>query len=100
MGLIFCYNDAELAAEHVADENADSQQQTAVPQGFWFANQVVSDACATIAMLNILFNLDEHADFEVGEQLNAFRRDTSDFEPKVTNELYIFFVLRAHRGFR
>ena len=49
--LIFCYNDAELD-EPVKDE--DAQQQTATtPAGLWFANQVASDACASIALLNI-----------------------------------------------
>jgi len=80
--LIFCYNDAELD-EPVKDE--DAQQQTATtPAGLWFANQVASDACASIALLNIVYNLDPIVDdFELGPDLEAFRDATQDFDPKV-----------------
>ncbi|ETI25273.1 hypothetical protein G647_04648 [Cladophialophora carrionii CBS 160.54] len=49
------------------------------PAGVWFANQTLSNSCATIALMNIVNN---HATINLGENLNAFRSSTIDMTPK------------------
>ncbi|THH09958.1 hypothetical protein EW145_g1667 [Phellinidium pouzarii] len=46
----------------------------------WFANQLVDDACASLAILNVLFNC---PDVDLGDNLAAFKADTTDMSPKM-----------------
>ncbi|KAH8113103.1 cysteine proteinase [Phellopilus nigrolimitatus] len=46
----------------------------------WFANQLIDDACASLAILNVLFNC---PDIELGEDLEAFKSETTDMSPKM-----------------
>lgn len=46
----------------------------------WFANQLSDDACATHAILNVLFNC---PDLELGDELENFRKETQGFSPVV-----------------
>lgn len=51
----------------------------------WFANQLNDNACASLAILNVLFNCPE---IELGEELMDFKSETMDMSPKViTNTL-------------
>ncbi|KAM0195578.1 hypothetical protein ACHAPA_007430 [Fusarium lateritium] len=43
--------------------------------GVWFANQTTNNACATVAMLNIVMNAEG---IDLGEKLKAFKESTSD----------------------
>jgi len=70
-GLIFCFlwhkdthrpaDFDDPAAEHV-----------------WFANQLIDDACASHAILNVVLNC---PDVELGEELKMFRRETEKMSP-------------------
>jgi ubiquitin carboxyl-terminal hydrolase L5 len=51
---------------------------TTAPEGVWFANQVQSFSCATVALINIIMN---HSELNLGQHLNDFRRETSTMNP-------------------
>ncbi|KAF3344630.1 hypothetical protein VD0002_g8118 [Verticillium dahliae] len=73
-GLIFLYQyfaqDCEVDDEQGQDD------------AIWFANQTTDNACATVAMMNIVMN----SDVELGPELQAFRDSTKD----------MCFALRGH----
>ena len=50
-----------------------------IPQELWFANQVSSYSCATVALMNIINN---RADLNLGIDLNAFRLHTTPMSSK------------------
>lgn len=93
-GLVFCYNDAELEAP--PEQEDPSPSPGAVPAGFWFANQVAADACATIAILNTLFNLRDDVGFQLGAELDAFRRDTQGLAGDVRAPGNVEVMLSVH----
>ena len=49
----------------------------------FFANQTIQDACATQAVLNVLFNLD---DVKLGDELNNFRSFVTGFDSMMIGE--------------
>ncbi|KAG4285697.1 hypothetical protein FPRO06_06957 [Fusarium proliferatum] len=53
------------------------EEETEEPDatGVWFANQTTSNACATVAMLNIVMNVEG---IDLGEKLRAFKESTKD----------------------
>merc|ERR1712196_720996 len=51
------------------------------PEGFFFAKQVVQNACATQAILSILLNL-ETDKVKIGEDLENFRGFASALDPE------------------
>ncbi|KAJ7473495.1 cysteine proteinase, partial [Mycena latifolia] len=65
-GLVFCF--MWRKDTHRARDFADPAAQRV-----WFANQLSGDACASLALLNIVFNCPE---VELGETLGAFKRET------------------------
>ncbi|OQV03432.1 hypothetical protein CLAIMM_08478 [Cladophialophora immunda] len=52
---------------------------TEPPAGVWFANQTLSNSCATVALMNIVNN---HATINLGQALNDFRANTMNMTPK------------------
>ncbi|KIW00893.1 uncharacterized protein PV09_07645 [Verruconis gallopava] len=73
-GLIFCfqYQDAD---HHVPAADVEPDR----PAHVWFANQLpATNACATIAVLNILLNATE---VELGKPLTYFKEDTKELSP-------------------
>ncbi|KAM7197177.1 hypothetical protein V8F20_006726, partial [Naviculisporaceae sp. PSN 640] len=68
-GLIFLY---EYCAP---DEDLNPVEPC---DGLWFANQTTSNACATVAMLNIIMNAEGLA---LGERLENFKQETQDLSP-------------------
>merc|ERR1719160_2176555 len=60
------------------EEQEDSQESP------WFANQTIHNACATVALLNIVMNA---PDVDLGPQLESFRESTRDLST----------ALRGHR---
>ena len=62
----------------------------------WFANQLNDDACASLAILNVLFNCPE---VELGEEMCDFKAETSDMSPKVNRNVppNSFLFLTASR---
>ncbi|KAF9649505.1 cysteine proteinase [Thelephora ganbajun] len=72
-GLVFCFlwkkdNDAlpKKESNGVVDGEDDSAK-------LWFANQLSDDACASMAILNVLLNVEE---VDIGERLREFRNET------------------------
>ncbi len=49
-------------------------------QNVWYANQVIDDACASLAILNVLFNC---PGVNLGEELSTFKTETSEMSPVV-----------------
>ncbi|CEG37377.1 ubiquitin carboxyl-terminal [Plasmopara halstedii] len=72
-GLVFLF---KYDSNHANDANnsAIASQE----DGIFFAKQVISNACATQAILSILLNAE---DVELGETLSEFKAFTSDFPP-------------------
>ncbi|CAL1702373.1 unnamed protein product [Somion occarium] len=72
-GLIFCY----LCADENGTEDEDVQDDCDAPdpdaQDIWFANQLSDDACASQAMLNIIFNC---RGVQLDPSLHRFHMDT------------------------
>ncbi|KAF5605163.1 ubiquitin carboxyl-terminal hydrolase isozyme L5 [Fusarium pseudocircinatum] len=65
-GLIFLF-------QYLPGLEEESEEQDAT--GVWFANQTTSNACATVAMLNIVMNAEG---IDLGEKLRAFKESTRD----------------------
>jgi ubiquitin carboxyl-terminal hydrolase L5 len=66
-GLVFCFlwhNDVHRPADF-GDPDAER---------VWFANQLSDDACASLAILNVLLNTSD--DVHLGSQLREFKADT------------------------
>jgi ubiquitin carboxyl-terminal hydrolase L5 len=62
-----------------------------VTRSVWFANQLGQDSCATVTMLNILFNCEE---IEFGSELQCFKKETESLDPLVMHlSLVILSVL-------
>lgn len=51
--------------------------ETTCPEGVWFANQVIDNACASIALLNIVFN----SEVELSDELRSFKEFTETLTP-------------------
>ncbi|KAF4335002.1 ubiquitin carboxyl-terminal hydrolase isozyme L5 [Fusarium beomiforme] len=65
-GLIFLF-------QYLPGPEEESEEQDTT--GVWFANQTTSNACATVAMLNIVMNVEG---ISLGEKLQAFKESTKD----------------------
>eukprot|EP01122_Echinamoeba_exundans_P001925 TRINITY_DN118_c0_g2_i1.p1 TRINITY_DN118_c0_g2~~TRINITY_DN118_c0_g2_i1.p1 ORF type:complete len:322 (-),score=79.37 TRINITY_DN118_c0_g2_i1:14-979(-) len=92
-GLIFLFKwDEKLAAEkRVAEAPSDR---------VFFANQVITNACATQAILSILLN--RASDIDIGNELREFANTVKDFPPQVRG-LAIGnqeTIRKAHNSFR
>ncbi|OAA56960.1 ubiquitin carboxyl-terminal hydrolase [Niveomyces insectorum RCEF 264] len=75
VGLIFLYKFVE------EDEN---EVREACPDHLWFANQTTSNACGTIAMLNIAMNCDG---IRLGDHLARFKAATQHLHPALRGHL-------------
>ncbi|RQM04534.1 hypothetical protein DH86_00004427, partial [Scytalidium sp. 3C] len=74
-GLIFLFKYQE-------DDGDDGNSAKSCSDHIWFANQTTNNACASIALLNIVMNIPE---IELGDFLSGFRTSTQPLDP-------------AHRG--
>lgn len=79
------------------EDDPDKQAQRC-PEGVWFANQTVNNACASVALLNIVNNV---ADIELGDNLQAFKDFTKDFTPALRGDAIanFKFVKEIHNSF-
>ncbi|KAK2747270.1 hypothetical protein FQN57_002168 [Myotisia sp. PD_48] len=79
-------------------EDDPSKQEQSCPPGVWFANQTVNNACATVALLNIINNVDG---IELGPELQSFKEFTRDFTPALRGDAIanFEFVKRIHNSF-
>ncbi|KAG8426502.1 hypothetical protein J3459_008069 [Metarhizium acridum] len=53
----------------------EDEQPTTTESEIWFANQTTNNACATVALLNIVMNADN---LDLGEKLKSFKESTKD----------------------
>ncbi|KAJ6032387.1 hypothetical protein N7540_003119 [Penicillium herquei] len=77
----------------------DSENQEAIcPDGLWFANQTANNACASVALLNIVNNI---PNVDLGENLQHFKNFTMDFTPALRGDAInnFEFVKRIHNSF-
>ncbi|KAI0893187.1 cysteine proteinase [Annulohypoxylon nitens] len=77
-GLIFLY-------EYESDGEQNDDSRESCPDDLWFANQTTANACATVALMNIIMNAE---DINLGVQLQEFRESTKALpSPHRGNEL-------------
>lgn len=75
-GLIFCFN-WRPDSHHISDF------QDPAAESIWFANQLEDDACASLAVLNVVFNLGVPG-VRLGEELEEFGRESRKMSSKVS----------------
>ena len=79
-GLVFCYlcdDDSKVKNEFGDEDDLEDPDARSV----WFANQLSDDACASQAILNVLFNC---KGIELGPELRDFASDTEKMSPVVS----------------
>ncbi|KAI4142180.1 MAG: hypothetical protein L6R39_005058 [Caloplaca ligustica] len=79
-------------------EEDTNKQEPSCPEGVWFANQTVNNACASVALLNIVNNI---PDLDLGEHLQQFKSFTADFTPALRGDAIgnFEFVKSIHNSF-
>ncbi|KAI9373227.1 ubiquitin carboxyl-terminal hydrolase [Aspergillus egyptiacus] len=79
-------------------EDDPDKQEASCPEGLWFANQTASNACASVALLNIVNNIEE---VDLGENLKSFKEFTMPFTPALRGDAInnFEFVKRIHNSF-
>ncbi|KAK5790500.1 hypothetical protein VI817_007787 [Penicillium citrinum] len=79
-------------------EDDFEKQEATCPEGLWFANQTASNACASVALLNIVNNI---PDIDLGENLQHFKEFTMPFTPAFRGDAInnFEFVKRIHNSF-
>ena len=88
-GLIFCFlwrKDNEALQKKESSGLEDGEDD---PAKLWFANQLSDDACASMAILNVLLNVEE---VDVGESLMEFRDETERMSSPVCHVSFVSFV--------
>ena len=73
-GLVLCFNWRK-------DSHHASDFQVPAAKDVWFANQLEDDACASLAILNIVNNC---PDIKVRSSLNEFKLETMQMSSKVS----------------
>lgn len=79
-GLVFCFlwrKDNDAPQKKQPDGLEDGEDDSAK---LWFANQLSDDACASMAILNVLLNVEG---VDVGERLREFRNETEKMSSPV-----------------
>ncbi|KAE8414692.1 ubiquitin carboxyl-terminal hydrolase [Aspergillus pseudocaelatus] len=79
-------------------EDDPEKQEASCPEGLWFANQTASNACASVALLNIVNNIEG---IELGDNLQHFKDFTMPFTPALRGDAIsnFDFVKRIHNSF-
>ncbi|KAL1962809.1 hypothetical protein VTN77DRAFT_9178 [Rasamsonia byssochlamydoides] len=79
-------------------EDDPGKQEASCPDGIWFANQTTSNACASVALLNIVNNIEG---IELGENLRNFKDFTTSFTPALRGDAIanFEFIKRIHNSF-
>ena len=84
-GLIFLFKwDKEKQAQIASELSSESDPEV---ETMYFARQVIDNACATQAIINILMNIQEdssgHAGFHLGSELTALKEFTQTFDKEM-----------------
>ncbi|PYI10488.1 ubiquitin carboxyl-terminal hydrolase [Aspergillus sclerotiicarbonarius CBS 121057] len=79
-------------------EDDPDKQEASCPEGLWFANQTASNSCASVALLNIVNNVEG---IDLGENLQHFKDFTMPFTPALRGDAIsnFDFVKRIHNSF-
>ncbi|KAE8148812.1 ubiquitin carboxyl-terminal hydrolase [Aspergillus avenaceus] len=79
-------------------EDDPEKQEASCPEELWFANQTVSNSCASVALLNIVNNIDG---IQLGENLQRFKDFTMPFTPALRGDAIsnFEFIKRIHNSF-
>ncbi|KAH8688890.1 ubiquitin C-terminal hydrolase 37 [Talaromyces proteolyticus] len=79
-------------------EDNPEKQEASCPDGVWFANQTASNACASVALLNIVNNIEG---IRLGDNLTNFKNFTMPFTPALRGDAVanFEFVKRIHNSF-
>ncbi|EEA19755.1 ubiquitin hydrolase, putative [Talaromyces marneffei ATCC 18224] len=79
-------------------EDNPEKQEASCPDGLWFANQTADNACASVALLNIVNNID---DITLGDTLASFKEFTMPFTPALRGDAIanFDFIKRIHNSF-
>ncbi|SLM40168.1 ubiquitin carboxyl-terminal hydrolase [Lasallia pustulata] len=79
-------------------EDDPDKQEPSCPEGVWFANQTVDNACASVALLNIVNNIPSA---DLGEHLQQFKEFTRTFTPALRGDAIgnFDFVKQIHNSF-
>ncbi|KAE8348083.1 ubiquitin carboxyl-terminal hydrolase [Aspergillus coremiiformis] len=79
-------------------EDDPDKQEASCPEGLWFANQTTSNACASVALLNIVNNIEG---IELGANLQHFKDFTMPFTPALRGDAIsnFEFVKQIHNSF-
>ncbi|KAJ5548652.1 hypothetical protein N7513_005886 [Penicillium frequentans] len=79
-------------------EDDTDRQEISCPDGLWFANQTAINACASVALLNIVNNI---PDIDLGENLERFKEFTKSFTPALRGDAInnFEFVKKIHNSF-
>lgn len=88
-GLAFCFlwrRDNDVSLKKTPNGLEDGEDDSAK---LWFANQLSDDACASMAILNVLLNVEE---VDVGERLREFRNETERMASPVWRPLICSFL--------
>jgi ubiquitin carboxyl-terminal hydrolase L5 len=83
-GLVFCFlwkKDSDGLPKKESCGLEDGEDDSAK---LWFANQLSDDACASMAILNVLLNVEE---VDIGERLRVFRNETERMSSPVRRAL-------------
>ena len=89
-GLIFLFQ--------YLDEEENDEEREPCPDHVWFANQVVSNACGSYALLNIMNNVPE---INLGKDLTEFKEVTMALNPSERGAAVADsdFIRRIHNSF-
>ncbi|KAF5350910.1 hypothetical protein D9758_010490 [Tetrapyrgos nigripes] len=90
-GLILCFHYAK-------DSHRPADFEDPAAERVWFANQLSDDACATLAILNVVFNCPS---LDIGPTLESFKTETSQMS-SVIKGLAISsssYIRNAHNSF-
>jgi len=90
-GLVFCFlwrKDNDVLPRKKSSGLEDGEDDSAK---LWFANQLSDDACASMAILNVLLNVEE---VDIGEGLREFRNETERMSSPVccTPPLHLWVI--------
>ncbi|KKK15638.1 hypothetical protein P175DRAFT_0512655 [Aspergillus ochraceoroseus IBT 24754] len=79
-------------------EDDPEKQEASCPEGLWFANQTAGNACASVALLNIVNNVQG---LELGDNLEQFKAFTMPFTPALRGDAInnFEFVKNIHNSF-
>jgi len=61
-------------------EPNEEEVEMTCPENLWFANQVIDNSCASLALLNIILNV---PNLVIGQHMTEFKNFTMDFSPPV-----------------